>query len=150
MGLWVFYFSGPQSCVGLGNRVLQRLRRGIKDACPAPKGGARSPPALACPRGAWTNTSGSDVGTLGREARKRRSLAEGSCPAAPGARRAGAVLRVLRAVPASRLTLPFAGQRHGRTRATSFSQACHTDPVVAGLLLRPALEGRSTSRGAAA
>lgn len=71
MDFLLFYFSGPQSCMVLGNWVLQRLQQGIKYTCPTHKGGTRSFPALACPRGALTNTSRSDTDTPGREARKR-------------------------------------------------------------------------------
>lgn len=135
----MFYFSGSQSCVGFCKWVLQRLRQGVKNACPAPKGGARSPPAAACPRRAWPSTSGSDAGTLGREGRQCRSLAEGSCPAVPSACGARAALPVLGAAPASRATLPRGKRAARRDTAASFGRAGHADPVGTGHLPRPAL-----------
>lgn len=117
MGWWLVYFSGPRSCVGLGDWVLQGLQPGIKGARPTPKGGARCPPDWPGPGGACPNTRRSGAGTLGREGRKRRSLARGSCPAAPGsARRSRARLRVLRGA--------LGGTAARQDTATSSSPAC--------------------------
>lgn len=108
---WFLVVLFPESCVGRGNWVLQRLRQGLKNGCRAPRGGARSPPAPACPRGAWTNTSRSGVGTLDRERRQKAPVSCGRRPRGPG-RPARAQSRAL----ASRPALPCAGERRGGTR----------------------------------
>lgn len=68
---FIFQVLSPAWLLDAGYWVLQRLQQGIKYACPTHKGGTRSFPALACPRGALTNTSRSDIDSPGKEARKR-------------------------------------------------------------------------------
>lgn len=143
-GFVVVLFFLFESCVGLGNWVLQRLRQGIKTSCPAPKGAAGSSPAPAGLRAAWTNTSRSDAGTLNRERRQKAPVTRGRLLLPSGSRRLQKPGRAASAP--SRAGLPTHPARCGRAArrdtATSFSHAGRTDPVGTGHLPRPALEGR--------